>query len=250
MTQNASERESEARESSKAGPVRFRTVGGRIVEFVKHHLIAILALLVSVYAAYQAERNADQARRSADASAESARAAEAMVEETRAPDVDAEATFVETPVPNPSPWIRTGTDGDSVPIQIYKPFLGSKGVWHVSIQNNGDAVAKNVRIRAPGIFYARHVGFATGAEINWSRVESEEFTVGDLGPQQLFRGVFWIQPQFTLSDSCDEPTTPVGCFTLDDLIVFADNATGDVKHEHFRPPASVQVTDQDSEGRE
>lgn len=160
--------------------------------------MAVVAAVTAVASAFFSCESAEQARRQAAAS-------ERVVEETKAPDLRTAATYLQTPVPDPRPFISTGSPEDTTRLRIWAPFLGSGGRWHVIVRNDGDAVAKNVKIRAPGIFYARHAGFATGTSVNWSRVENEAFTVGDLGPDQLFKVVLWIRPNHNLARSCIEP---------------------------------------------
>lgn len=99
-----------------------------------------------------------------------------------------------------------------------------------------------MRIRAPGIFYARHSGFATGRAISWTRLENQTLPLGDLGPQQLASAVLWVEPGYDLADVCIQPLAGTGCFTADELIVSADNASGDVRFTLFEPPASVAPT--------
>lgn len=238
MSQDESHDEAEAAEGSdpRAGSVGKGKAGGFLPSLWKERgsFLAVLAIVISFFSVQAASR--------------SATAAKEMVEEHTSPKLYARATFVEMPVPDISVLYPHKTHVDSLVDRvigpIYGPFLRSRGAWEVSVENDGDAVAHHVRIRAPGIFFARHVSYATGAEINSDAVKNSEFDVGDLAPQQRFSGVFWVRPGFTLTENCGMPVLSAGCFTLEQIKVFGDNTTATVRRSQVRPPGFGEfVTD-------
>lgn len=192
-------------------------------------LIAVAGLVVSFFAWQTSTQATRHARDSADA-------AKQVAEDTRAPVLDVVASYIRTPVPDYMKFVRALSGGtDSLQLTGDQRLFNSSGVWHVAITNNGDAVATDVRVRAPGIFFARHVSFATGTNRQFDHVENEEFDIGNLSPGQFASAVLWVLPDYTLADVCTPITTAAACFTKDQLIVFAENASGDEYVESFDP---------------
>ena len=155
-----------------------------------------------------------------------------QLQETRVAELRAVAFYYRTPVPDFFAWMAQANVrfpiGLSTP-EWFEP-LGylffnmsrSSGVWHVAVENAGDAVARNTRVRAPGAFFARR-GRSGQEGFTWGEVANESVEVGDILPGDRFTVLLWLDEGRYLRERC--PTGAPGCFTKDELSVSGENTT-------------------------
>lgn len=167
-----------------------------------------------------------------------------QVSEHAAPHLDAYAFFLRTPVPDvialslrsmPPDTLEKYEDIIESIGALGRPLQESSGVWHITVQNNGDGVATNVRIEVPGALASRGHLSAAGE----TRQSGSGLIVDRLSPGGRISAFIWVRSPYYLDEVCVPNRSEPGCFTTSDLSVFADDAGAHIYVEPFTQPETA-----------